>query len=90
MNDALIGVSTYKQQLDALREQTAAAEQSLRLSTLRYTSGIDSFLAVQSAQVNVLSVKQNFLSVGLASLQNKVSLYKALGGGWSATDVVKK
>ncbi len=90
VNDALIGVSTYKQQLDALREQTAAAEQSLRLSTLRYTSGIDSFLAVQSAQVSVLNVKQNFLSVGLASLQNKVSLYKALGGGWSATDVVKK
>lgn len=90
VNDALIGVSTYKQQLDALREQTSAAEQSLRLSTLRYTSGIDSFLAVQSAQVNVLNVKQNFLSVGLASLQNKVSLYKALGGGWSATDVVKK
>lgn len=89
VNDALIGMSTYKQQLDALREQTAAAEQSLRLSTLRYTSGIDSFLAVQSAQVNLLNIKQNFLSVGLASLQNKVSLYKALGGGWSATDVVK-
>lgn len=90
VNDALIGVQTYKQQLDALRTQTAAAEQSLKLALLRYTNGIDDFLAVQSAQVAVLNVKQNFLSVGLASLQNKVTLYKALGGGWSAEDVRKK
>lgn len=90
VNDALIGVQTYKQQLDALRSQTAAAEQTLKLSTLRYTHGIDNFLTVQSAQVAVLGVKQNFLSMGLASLQNKVSLYKALGGGWTTADVVKK
>ena len=90
VNDALIGVQTYKQQLDALRSQTAAAEQTLKLSTLRYTHGIDNFLTVQSAQVAVLGVKQNFLSMGLASLQNKVTLYKALGGGWTAADVVKK
>lgn len=90
VNDALIGVQTYKQQLDALRAQTAAAEQSLKLALLRYTNGIDDFLTVQSAQIAVLNVKQNFLSVGLASLQNKVSLYKALGGGWSAEDVRKK
>lgn len=89
VNDALIGVETYKQQLDALSSQIKAAEESLRLSTLRYTSGIDSFLSVQSAQVNVLNTKQNFLLLALASLQNKVTLYKALGGGWSATDVVK-
>ncbi|NOL48919.1 efflux transporter outer membrane subunit [Pelistega europaea] len=90
VNDALVGVQTYKEQLDALRAQTAAAEQSLKLAMLRYTSGVDDFLAVQSAQVALLNVKQNFLSVGLASLQNKVSLYKALGGGWSAEDVKKK
>ena len=90
VNDALIGVQTYKQQLDALRSQTAAAEPTLKLSTLRYTHGIDNFLTVQSAQVAVLGVKQNFLSMGLASLQNKVTLYKALGGGWTAADVVKK
>ncbi|ETD73128.1 multidrug transporter [Pelistega indica] len=89
VNDALIGVKTYKDQLNALRSQTSAAEQSLKLSTMRYKSGIDSFLQVQSAQVTVLTVKQNFLSVGLESLQNKIALYKALGGGWSATDIVK-
>ena len=90
VNDALIGVQTYRQQLDALRSQTVAAEQTLKLSTLRYTHGIDNFLTVQSAQVAVLRVKQNFLSMGLASLQNKVTLYKALGGGWTVADVVKK
>lgn len=86
VNDALIGVQTYQQQLENLRTQTTAAEQSLKLALLRYTHGIDNFLTVQSAQVAMLSVKQNFLSVGLASLQNKVSLYKALGGGWLAEE----
>lgn len=90
VNDALIGADTYKRQLDALRDQQKAAYQSLNLSNLRYTSGIDSFLQVQSAQVALLGVQQNFLSVGLASLQNKVNLYKALGGGWSSSDLVQK
>lgn len=90
VNDALIGIDTYKRQLDALREQQQAAYQSFNLSNLRYTSGIDSFLQVQSAQVALLGVQQNFLAVGLESLQNKVNLYKALGGGWSSSDLVQQ
>ena len=89
VNDALIGIDTYKRELDALREQQQAAYQSFNLSNLRYTSGIDSFLQVQSAQVALLGVQQNFLAVGLESLQNKVNLYKALGGGWSPSDLAQ-
>lgn len=89
VNDALVGVDTYKSQLDALREQQKAAYQSFNLANLRYTSGVDSFLQVQSAQVALLAVQQNFLAVGLESLQNKVNLYKALGGGWSPSDLTQ-
>ncbi|WP_159990526.1 efflux transporter outer membrane subunit [Pelistega ratti] len=90
VDNALIGVQTYQQQLNALRSQTESADRALKLATLRYTSGIDSFLQVQSAQVTLLTAKQSFLTAGLASLQNKVTLYKALGGGWYATDMVRK
>ncbi len=89
VNDALVGVDTYNRELTALRDQQQAAYQSFNLANLRYTSGIDSFLQVQSAQVALLGVQQNFLAVGLESLQNKVNLYKALGGGWSPSDLAQ-
>ena len=87
VSDALAGEATYKEQLDALREQQAAAYQSLNLSEQRYQAGVDSFLQVQQAQITLFNTQQNFLQLGLASLMNRLELYKALGGGWTATTV---
>ena len=42
---------------------------------------------MQQAQINLFNIQQNFLQVGLESLQNRLELYKALGGGWTATTV---
>ena len=87
VSDALAGEQTYKNQLDALREQQSAAYQSLDLSEQRYDAGIDDFLSVQQAQIELFNVQQSFLQVGLESLQNRLELYKALGGGWTDTTV---
>lgn len=80
--DALAGEATYWDQLEAMRALEATASEALRLANLRYETGIDSFLQVQSAEVNLYSVQQAFLQVGMESLLNRVALYKALGGGW--------
>ncbi|TEA77664.1 efflux transporter outer membrane subunit [Allopusillimonas ginsengisoli] len=80
--DALAGEATYANQLDALRALEASATESLKLARLRYETGIDSFLQVQSAEVNLYSAQQLFLQTGMNSLLNRVELYKALGGGW--------
>lgn len=88
--DALAGEATYWDQLEAMRALESTATETLRLANLRYETGVDSFLQVQSAEVNLYSVQQAFLQVGMESLLNRVALYKALGGGWlaeSATDV---
>lgn len=87
--DALAGESTYGAQLDALRDQQKSAYESLNLADLRYKNGIDSFLQVQTAQINLFTVQQSFVQVGLGSLLNKVELYKALGGGWSRDTVMR-
>ena len=87
VSDALAGEQSYADQLDALREQQSAAYNSLSLSEQRYEAGIDSFLQVQQAQINLFNIQQSFLQVGLESLQNRLELYKALGGGWTATTV---
>lgn len=82
--DALAGEATYWDQLEAMRALEATARETLRLANLRYETGVDSFLQVQSAEVNLYSVQQAFLQVGMESLLNRVALYKALGGGWLA------
>ena len=82
--DALAGEATYWDQLEAMRALEATATEALRLANLRYETGVDSFLQVQSAEVNLYSVQQAFLQVGMESLLNRVALYKALGGGWLA------
>ncbi len=87
VSDALSGEQTYQVQLDALREQQSAAYQTLNLSEQRYDAGIDNFLSVQQAQIDLFNVQQNFLQVGLESLQNRLELYKALGGGWTEKTV---
>ncbi len=83
--DALAGEATYASQLDALRALEASASQTLKLANLRYETGIDSFLQVQSAEVDLYSAQQLFLQTGMDSLLNRVELYKALGGGWLET-----
>ncbi|WP_038369678.1 efflux transporter outer membrane subunit [Brackiella oedipodis] len=85
--DALIGEETYREQLDALAEEQKAAYNSLKLAHMRYESGIDSFLEVQRAQIDLFGVQQEYLISGMQSLNNRVALYKALGGGWTADTV---
>jgi len=83
VSDALAGEATYGAQLEALRSLQSSTARTLELSNLRYTNGIDSFLQVQSAQVDYFSSQISLVQAGLAALNNRVELYKALGGGWS-------
>lgn len=80
--DALAGEATYSNQLDALRSLEGSAAETLRIARMRYESGIDSFLQIQTAEVDLYTAQRLFLQTGLESLMNRVELYKALGGGW--------
>ncbi len=55
----------------------------LRLADLRYRNGVASSLDLLDAQRSLFATQQQTLLVQLAQVQNQVSLYKALGGGWS-------
>ncbi len=84
--DGLAGEATYGRQLDALRDTEKAALKTLELSQIRYETGVDSFLQVQTAQIGLYQVQRDFIMLGTNALLNRVELYKALGGGWSAQD----
>ncbi|HEV8313749.1 MAG TPA: AdeC/AdeK/OprM family multidrug efflux complex outer membrane factor [Burkholderiaceae bacterium] len=85
--DALAARAELANQLDAQTSLVQSTAQSLRLSEARYTRGVDSYLEVLDAQRSLYSARQALIGTRLARLANSVTLYKTLGGGWSATSV---
>jgi multidrug efflux system outer membrane protein len=81
--DALAARTTYIDQVRAQQQLVEAAADSLRLSTLRFRTGVDDYLPVLEAQQSLYSAQQTLLNLRQAQLVNLVTLYKALGGGWN-------
>jgi multidrug efflux system outer membrane protein len=74
---------------DRTREQrieqeklVGALTESVRLSTLRYQGGLDSYLQVLDAERNLFGGQLTLAQLQLQELQSVVQLYRALGGGW--------
>jgi multidrug efflux system outer membrane protein len=82
--DALAGRATLGEELRAVRAQENAEQVRYDLARQRYDSGQSSYLEVLDAQRSLFSAQQQTIRTGLAELQNRIGLYKALGGGWSA------
>jgi outer membrane protein, multidrug efflux system len=80
--DGLAARGTYDQQIQSLERNTFAEQRRLDLSSLRYTSGVDSYLSVLTAQTDLYSAQQSLITARMQRLQNLVTLYQALGGGW--------
>ncbi|RKF29782.1 efflux transporter outer membrane subunit [Paraburkholderia fungorum] len=80
--DALAARGTYDQQIQALERNTFAEQRRLDLSDLRYKNGVDSYLSVLTAQTDLYSAQQLLVTARMQRLQNLVTLYQALGGGW--------
>lgn len=80
--DALAGRATLDSQVAAEDALVQASSESFRLSNMRFTGGVDNYLGVLDSQRLLYSAQQSLVNVKLARLQNLVTLYKALGGGW--------
>jgi len=80
--DALVGRATLDRQLLADQALVDASSESFRLSNMRFTNGVDNYLGVLDSQRLLFSAQQSLVNVKLARLQNLVTLYKTLGGGW--------
>jgi multidrug efflux system outer membrane protein len=80
--DALAGRATLGDQLDALQQQERADTERLRLAELRFRNGVASSLDVLDAQRSLFATQQLVLQLQAAQVQNQVTLYKVLGGGW--------
>lgn len=80
--DALAGRATLGVQLQAQQAQSAAEAARFKLSDLRYQNGIANQLELLDAQRALFAAQQAVVQIRLLQLQNQVTLYKTLGGGW--------
>jgi multidrug efflux system outer membrane protein len=81
--DALAGQATYSEQLRAQQAVAAAETDRFNLSDLRYRNGTASYLDLLDAQRSLFIAQQQAIQANLQRLQNQVTLYRVLGGGWS-------
>lgn len=91
---ALSDAETAMGQVDSLTEQerlvtveeTNAAE-AYRIAELQYREGVTDLLNVLQTQQTLFNAQDQLVQIRLARLEAGVSLYRALGGGWTvATD----
>ncbi len=80
--DALATHTRTREQRGEEEKLVMALAESVRLSTLRYRGGLDSYLQVLDAERNLFTGQLDLAQLRLLELQSVVQLYRALGGGW--------
>ena len=79
--DALAVQGTMSRQIEAQQSLVDALAVAYRLANARYTKGIDNYLTVLVAQRSLYAAQQVLISLRLAGVSNRFTLYKVLGGG---------
>ncbi|MGH8142925.1 MAG: TolC family protein, partial [Steroidobacteraceae bacterium] len=83
--DALALTRTLSSERAAQQALVKAAGRAYELSEQLYKAGRDSYLDVLESQRSYYSAQQTLIAAELAQQDNRVTLYKALGGGWRET-----
>lgn len=81
VSDALAGREYLAQQIDTLERARTAQTQIARIARARYREGVADYLEVLDAERNLFSAEQQLLATRRAWLQNRATLFVALGGG---------
>lgn len=84
-HDSLSGIATAGKRAELLRQTIEQAREAYRLAGVRYQSGSDDLLTLLDSQQSLLSAEDGLAQARLASFNATAQLFKALGGGWSAS-----
>ena len=84
-----LSLSAHQELAEAYRKQMASVDayrESIRLSTIRYDSGLSSYLEIIDAEIQAYPAETATVTYDLGRKVALVNLYRALGGGWNLTD----
>ena len=82
VENALVNLANRKQQIDELERQLNDLRVIGNQTDAQLQAGLVSQLEVFEAERTLLSTEQTLLEVKHQRLQDTVTLYKAMGGGW--------
>lgn len=80
---ALRAEGFINQEITALEAASAAATAAEQQTQVRYEEGLSNLTDLLVAQRRALDVKRNLIQTRSARIQNRLSLYLALGGGFN-------
>jgi len=86
VENALVAYANEQMRRQSLVEGALAAQRAVTLSKNQYTSGIIDFQNVLNAQRALFSLQSQQAQSDAAVTSNLISLYKALGGGWTSLE----
>jgi len=87
VEDNLAALRILEQEARVQDEAVKAAEQALQIALNEYKAGTQNYLTVVSAQAAALSNERTALTVLSSRLTASVTLIKALGGSWGASQL---
>ena len=83
IRNALTDFYQEQQRLKVLESAVTAAQNAVKIAQDKYRNGLVDFNNVLDAQRSLYSFENNMVASRGAVTKNFISLYKALGGGWS-------
>lgn len=86
VSDVLTAQVRFNEIRAAQERAVAAYQESVRLSRVRYESGLAGYFEVLEAQQQLFPAEIALARVQLGQLLTVVDLYRALGGGWQLPD----
>jgi len=89
VEDNLAALRVLEQEAEHQRQATQAAQAAQQIFNNRYVGGIDTYLEVVTAQTTALTNERNDIDITRRRMDASVLLIKALGGGWTASNLPK-
>lgn len=86
VENALVSIDRTKARESELVTAEAAARESVSLAEAQYQSGLIDFQALLSTQQSLLSAQDSRTTARAARASASIQLFKALGGGWDASE----
>jgi len=90
VDNSLIELSTYKEELIANEMKMKAAQNASSLSRQRYYQGVTSYLEVIENQRQEFDARLVYSENYQLLLNSYIGLYKSLGGGWVSEEELEK
>jgi multidrug efflux system outer membrane protein len=82
VEDALINQEKTREQLNSVKMQVEALENTVCFARLRFNTGYVSYIDVLTAETSLFQTSLSLVQTQGHLLQSLVNLYAAMGGGW--------